>query len=351
MVVDGFINLDSFQQSIEKTGGGTFDLFLLLADHYFFQSLMILNLAGPTIAVISAMVAIASFLKKGEFHPVLAAGVPTYRATISLLLGVLIVNGFLIANQELVLPNVAVKLQRRHGQVANAAQRVEPQFSPRWKMFVSGESVFPAENRLSRPQFRLPSVISPNQDTLRAENAIYLPAKDTSQSPGWLLVDISPTFADLSLSETGRSVIIPQPGRNDVFIQCHLSFSQMSRRTSNYTLVGTWDLFRRLREPYGSVISRRNMLTHLHSRMTSPLLSVVGLYLIIPLIIRKDRMSNMQQVTNIAVCMLVLGIVFGLTMGSSALGQSGILRADQAAWAPLIFSGTLAAFLSGVVRT
>ncbi|MDB4731615.1 LptF/LptG family permease, partial [bacterium] len=107
VVVDGFVNLDSFQYAVDKQGGGVVKLFALMIDHYFFQSLMILNLAGPAIVVISAIVALASFLKNGEFHPVLAAGVPTYRATISLLLGMCIVNGVLIANQELVLPNVA----------------------------------------------------------------------------------------------------------------------------------------------------------------------------------------------------------------------------------------------------
>lgn len=351
VVVDGFVNLDSFQYAVDRQNGGTLMLFTLIIDHYFFQSLMILNLAGPAIVVISAIAALASFLKNGEFHPMLAAGVPTYRATLALLVGMCVVNGLLIANQELVLPNVAAKLQRTHGQAANTVQKVDPQFDPKWKMFVSGEGVYPEEKRLHLPQFRLPPTLSPNQDTLSAEDALYLAPTSEEPQGGWLLKNVSTDLSKLSLSEAGQEVIIPQPNQRDVFVSCHLTFSQMSRKTSNYSLMGTSTLFQRLQEPYGSVLSRRSMLTHLHSRLTRPLLTLVGLYIVIPLIIRRDRMSNMQQVTNIAVCMLVLGVVYGLAMGSGFLGQSGILRADQAAWAPLLFGSTFASWLSGVVRT
>ncbi|WP_197442028.1 LptF/LptG family permease [Thalassoglobus polymorphus] len=351
VVVDGFVNLDSFQHSAEKAGGGTTMLFQLMIDHYFYQSLMIIELAGPAIVVISAIAALASFLKNGEFHPVLAAGVPTYRATISLLLGMCVVNGFLIVNQEVILPNVASKLQRRHGQTADDGHKVDPQFDPRWKMFVSGEEVFPAEKRLHKPQFRLPPVISPNQDSISAEDAYYLPPTSNEPQGGWLLKGITTSFEELSLSDTGKKVIVPQPNGTDVFVNCHLTFSQMSRHTSNHSLMGTGTLFQRLQEPYGSVLSRRSLLMHLHSRLTRPLLTIVGLYIVIPLIIRRDKMSNMQQVTNIAVCMLVLGIVYGISMGSGFLGQSGIVRTEQAAWAPLIFGSAFATWLSGLVRT
>ncbi len=351
VVVDGFVNLDSFQHSAEKVGGGTLTLFQLMLDHYFYQSLMIIELAGPAIVVISAIAALASFLKNGEFHPVLAAGVPTYRATISLLVGMCVVNGLLIANQEFVLPNVAAKLQRRHGQTADDGHKVDPQFDPKWKMFVSGEEVFPAEKRLHKPQFRLPPVISPNQDSLSAEDAFYLPPTKEEPQGGWLLKNLSIPYDELSLSDVGRDVVIPQPNGTDAFINCHLTFSQMSRRTSNNTLMGTGTLFQRLQEPYGSVLSRRSLLMHLHSRLTRPLLTIIGLYIVIPLIVRKDKMSNMQQVTNIAVCMLVLGIVYGLSMGSGFLGQSGIVRTEQAAWTPLLLGSTFATWLSGVVRT
>jgi lipopolysaccharide export system permease protein len=115
--------------------------------------------------------------------------------------------------------------------------------------------------------------------------------------------------------------------------------------------MGTPELIRRIQQPSITLQSRRKLLVKLHERLTRPLLTVVGLYLVIPLIIRKERMSVMQQVTNIATCMGVLGVVFGVTLGMQLLGSSGFLQPDQAVWGPLIASGGLATWLSGVVRT
>lgn len=350
-VVDGFVNLDSFQQTVDQKDGGSMMLMRLLADHYFFQSLLIINLAAPAVVVISSIATLASFLKNGEFHPMLAAGVPTYRATVALLVGMFLVNGVVTVNQEVVLPRVAPQLQRRHGQEANTAQEVEPQFDPIWKIFVTGEGAYPEEKRLHQAQFRLPPLISPNQDSISAEDAFFLAPTDQEPQGGWLLKNITDDLETLSLSETGRTVVIPQPNGKDVFVACHLTFSQMSRKTSNYALMSTETLFRRLREPQGNILSRRNMLMHLHHRLTSPIMTLIGLYIVIPMIIRRDKMSNMQQVTNIAMCMFVLGIIYGLATGVGFLGQSGILKGEQATWIPLLFGSTFACWLSSVVRT
>lgn len=351
VVVDGFVNLDQFQHAVEKQNGGTGMLFLLLADHYFFQSLMIADIAGPSLVVISVIAVLASFLKRGEFHPMLAAGVPAYRATRSLLWGVILANLLLIANQELVLPRVAMKLERRHGQTLDDGKRVEPQFDPRWKIFVTGESIISGRNLLLKPQFRLPPTISRNQSTLLADEAHYLPPTDDQPRGGWHLINIANSYESLLLTETGSEVLVLQPNGTDVFVHCHLTPSQLSKRTSNFGLMSTFTLWQRLQEPYSSAMSRRGMLTNFHSRFTRPLLTLVGLFIVIPMIVRRDRMSNMQQVTNIALCTLVLGIVYGLTLGAGVLGQSGLIRAEQAAWLPIVFGGTFASWLSGIVRT
>ncbi|TWT58084.1 putative permease YjgP/YjgQ family protein [Thalassoglobus neptunius] len=355
-VIDGFTNLDSFQESVEEANGNSMMLLNLMAHHYFYHSLMVIDLAGPSIVVISAVSTLALLLKSGEIHPVLAAGIPTYRLTLPLAFGVLAISGALLANQELVLPAIAPKLQRKHGQSAEDAQNVDPQFDLRWQMFLTGEGVYPEEKRLHKPQFRIqPPLLTTDYFTLEAEDGIYLPPQsdeDGTQRPGgWLLKQTSVPFQEFPLTELGRQNIVPQPNGTDVFINTHLSFSQMSRKTSNYRLMGTPQLLRFLHEPYGSDISRRGILMHLHSRITQPLLTLVGLYIVIPLIVRKDRMSTMQQVTNIATCVIVLAIIYGVSIGSSFLGQSGIVPAEQAAWVPIVLGGSLAGWLTGSVRT
>lgn len=344
-VVDGFTNLDDFQVRTDGFG----ELFLRMTQYYGYQSLLIVDLAGPTLCVISIMCVLAIFLKNGEVHPVLAAGVPTYRLTLPLVIGVLLVNAMLIANQELVLPRIAPHLQGHHGDTAASEQKVREQYDPKWWIFVTGKSAIPAEKRIHHPKFQLPAqTLAQDFVWIEAEDAIYKPP--VNGVGGWHLINLKTDISDLGLTSSGEEIVIPQPD-GSLFIASTLTFDQVSRQTSNYRLVSTWSLIQRLQLPAGSLISRRALLTHLHSRLTRPILILIGAFIVVPLIVRRDKMGPMAQVTNIATCMLTLGVVFGISMGTQFLGQSGLLRPDQAVWGPLVLSGSFAGWLSGIVRT
>ncbi len=348
-VIDGFTNLDEFQSATQSSG--SIAMLALMAKHYLYQSAMLLDLAGPTIIVLSAMCSLVLLLRHGEIHPVLAAGVPTYRMTFPLIVGSVLVCGLLVVNQEFLLPRIAHHLQGRYGDVASDAQSVQPQYDPQWWIFVSAKEAYADEKRLHRPEFQLPApTLADDYVSITAEDAIYLPATRT-ESAGWLLKNVDNTLTDIPLTEQGRKIIVPQPNSNNVFIACVLTFDQLSKQASNYRLISTPDIFQRLKHPSGSSISRQALLIQLHTRLTRPLLILVGVICVIPLIIRKERMSNLQQVTNIAICMAVLGIIFGLTTASHYLGQSGVLKPVQAVWFPLICSGSFAGWLTGSVRT
>jgi lipopolysaccharide export system permease protein len=351
VVVDGFTNLDEFQLKQKGSAGGTLALLLRFSRYYLYQSALIIDMIGPTILVIASMSVLALMLRQGEIHPVLAAGVPTYRATRPLILGVLAVNFCLGINQEIILPAVAPHLQGRRGDLAMDTQKVEPQYDYLTRIFISGTGIVPAERRLDGPEFLLPTpVLATDFTVLRAEYGIHHPASEEGPA-GWELKNISPPYESLPLTDAGRRLLILQPNGRDLFVQTTLPFEQLNRQASNPSLMGTPELIRRIQQPSITLQSRRKLLVKLHERLTRPLLTVVGLYLVIPLIIRKERMSVMQQVTNIATCMGVLGVVFGVTLGMQLLGSSGFLQPDQAVWGPLIASGGLATWLSGVVRT
>lgn len=348
-VVDGFTNLDAFQQATQDQG--TAALLARMGTHYLYQSAMIVDLAGPSIAVISVMCVLVILLRTGEVHPLLAAGVRTYRLSLPLVAGVLGVNGFLIANQELILPRIAPHLQGTHGDTASDAQLVQSQYDPLWRTFVSGEHAYPAERRITNVEFRLPApTLASDFVTLQAENAIFMPA-DQGLPAGWLLEEATPAFEALPLTETGQEVVIPQPNGRDLFVASSLTFDQMSQQSGSVRLIGTPELFRRLQQPSRSLSTRRSQLVQLHVRLTRPLLNLTGVFLVVPLIVRRDRMSTMQQVTNVAICMATLGLVFGVCFCGELLGQSGLIRPEQGVWGALSFSATLAAYLSGVIRT
>ncbi|WP_437186392.1 LptF/LptG family permease [Planctomicrobium sp. SH668] len=350
-IVDGFMNLDEFQGKGDQDTGSTLALITRILQYYMYQSAGIINTAGPSILVISSMSVLALMLKQGEVHPVLAAGVPTYRATLSLLWGMILISGLLILNQEFVLPRIAPYLQGKRGDQVEDSLKVESQTDYLTKIFVSGSGLIPSEQRLESPEFLLPdSLLATSFVAIKAEQGYYS-SGDENRPAGWLLKNISPTFDKLPLTEAGRKLIIPSPNSNDVFVILSLSFDQLNRQASNPSLVSTANLIRRLQQPSGTSISRRRLLLNLHERITRPLVTIIGLYLVIPLIVRREKMSVMQQVTNIATCAAVLGIVHGSSLGIHLLGEAGILRPEQAVWGPIVASGGLAAWMSGITRT
>jgi lipopolysaccharide export LptBFGC system permease protein LptF len=52
-----------------------------------------------------------------------------------------------------------------------------------------------------------------------------------------------------------------------------------------------------------------------------------------------------------AVCAAVLGVFYGLTEASFALGGTGLIAADLAAWIPVVVTGVASAWTSGLVQT
>ena len=345
-VVDGFTNLDEFQKN-----EGTLEMFLRMAQYYGFRSAMIIDLAGPTVLVISVVCTLGIFLKQGEFHPVLAAGIPTYRATLPLAIAMLTLNGLLAANQELLLPRLAPYLLGHHGELEADAQEVESKYDPKSLIYISGKTVLLSSRELTLPEFLLPTpTIATDLVTLRGEKATYVPPKGGIPA-GWLIRNVSPPIEEMPLTDVGRRIIQPLKNGTDVFVLTALTADQLTREAANLQLVSTPTILRRLGQPSDTARSRRTLLVGLHSRLTRPLLTLIGLYVTIPLIIRRERMSVMQQVTNIAVCGCVLGIVYGSAMGMQYVGQAGFIQPDQAVWAPLIAGSGLAGWLSGIVRT
>ena len=341
-VVDAFANLDAFQQTSRNQGLG----FMLahMAEHYLYQSSSLLELIGPTMATTAVMTVLALLVRHRELSAILAAGVPTYRLAVPFVVGVALVNGALIANQELIVPRIAHRLQGSHEDTRREAVAIEPQYDANW-VYVSGSELLPGKRRIRSPEFRLPAQFSSELTTIKADRATYYP-NGTQRPAGWLLEGALPAFSELHLTEAGRNAI----GNNGqrLFIASDLSAEQLLQGSTGYRYLSTWSLLERLRQPAGSIRTARAMIMNLHARLTRPLLSLIGVFLVIPLVVRREHDG---LVGNLALCMTVVSSVFGLWLGCQFLGQTPLVRPETAAWFPLIFGGGLAAWLSSGVRT
>ncbi|MCA9074954.1 MAG: LptF/LptG family permease [Planctomycetaceae bacterium] len=345
-VVDGFTNLDAFQSATH--GESTSAMLTFMGRNYLYRTSWVFDLIGPTLITTSAVAVLALLIRHGELNPLLAAGVPTYRLARPLLIGVVLIHAALLANKEIILPKIAVHLTGTHGEDANDAQQVETQVDRQTGMVISGVELIPATRTLLGAEFRMGgSKLVREFVTLKAETAVFLDANGDEPS-GWHLVNMSPQFDRLDLTDLGRERIVPQENGTDVFVVTEVSYDQLHNRGTNYKFLSTPDLMRRVRRPTSGVSMQRAQVMHLHERFTRPLVNMMAIYLAIPLLVRRESRS---LVTDIAVCMGVLGVLLGVIESCMYLGKGGLVSPEAAIWAPLMVGGVLAAWISPRVQT
>ncbi len=343
-VMDGFSNMDAFQKK-----DGTVGMLGRMGMHYVYQSSLIFDLVGPSLSVIAVMIVLAMLLKHNEFYPVLAAGVPTYRIAQPLALGVLAVAGLLFANQELIIPNVAQHLQSIQGATASDARKFDPQYDTQTLIFVSGKELIPAQHRILKPAFVLstPNIVTDYEPELQGDYAEYRLAQG-NRPAHWLLKNYSPPFDKRKLTAAGRNVVITHKNGKDLILVIGLTFDQLQNRSTGFRYLSTLDLLHRIQYPSAHASSTRAQIMNLHGRFTRPVVSLISVFLVIPLILRKER-DNIA--TNIAICTLVLALVLGIGQGMEFLGQTSLVKPEIAAWTPIFIGGTLASWLTGTVKT
>lgn len=345
IVADGFTNLDAFQRTAGDDGAAA--LLASMARHYAYQSSRIFGLSGPTLAVMSTMCVLALALKHGEIHPLLAAGVPMYRIALPLIGGVLAINGLLTLNEELVIPRIAPHLQTTHGETGTDSQRFEATYDETSLILIFGRELVPSTAAIREPKFLVPKSLLVEATFIRADEAVYLPERG-GHPAGWLLKNAQPRFEQLRLLPPGEQIVLPHAAPGDVFIRSALTFDQLYNRSTGYRYLSTSDLVWRIRHPSAGMATRRAHVLHLHERLTRPLLTLVGVFLVIPLVARREQMS---LVSGIAVCMTVVGAVYALSQVMLLAGHTGWVSPAACAWLPLIGGGSLAAWLSPLART
>jgi lipopolysaccharide export system permease protein len=344
VVIDAFTNVDGFQEGTKSTLG----VLAKMAAYYGYQSSVFFAMTGPILAVIASMVVLAILQKNSEIQPVLAAGVPAYRLIVPLIAGMLAVNGVLIANQEFVIPRISHHLQANRNQPGATGHDVEPVYDYETHIYIDGDELFLDTHRMHGAKFVLPvPEIALELTTLKSAEAVYYRER-AGRPSGWLLKHASPAFPELNLTPAGRQVIHAVAGGEGVFVVTDVSFDQLYNRSRNYKFIPTPELLRRINNPAIGMTSVRGQIMHLHARLTQPLTNLFCVLIVLPLIIRRESKG---LVTNLAMCSGVLGVVFVVSQVFLYLGSANLIAPDQAAWAPVVFSGTLGAWLSGFAQT
>ncbi|HLQ44999.1 MAG TPA: LptF/LptG family permease, partial [Planctomycetaceae bacterium] len=334
VVFDGFTNVDAFQDR----AGGASALVVLghMAQFYAYQATVLFDLVAPILTVVSTMVVFTLLQKNREIHPILSAGVPTFRLIVPLLIGTLAVNGLLMLNQEMVFPELAGELLKPIGSNAHDGQEVQTRRDFSSHIEISGQRLFLTERTLRNAEFLLPAPELVSEiTTLKCEQAVYQ-RKSRQRPAGWHLQGAVPRVSELRLTPAGRKLLLPTVEADEVFVVTDIGCEQLLDVATSYRYQSTVDLIERLRNPTFSAMTARSQVLHLHERLTRPLFSVLAVCLAVPLVLRKESFS---LITNLAACTGVMMFVLVLKEASVYLGRMNWVSQDLAIWLPIIVSG------------
>jgi lipopolysaccharide export system permease protein len=346
IVFDAINNLDDFQN--RTVGQGSHITMLRMAQHYVFQAFRFFDLIGPILIVLSVMAVFATLQRQNEIFPILSAGVPTWRLAVPITVGALSILLLLTLNQELIIPEVADRLQAPRGTNKSAAHAVQTTRDYGTNIEISGEQLYLPERKVESAEFLLPVpelVVEPV--TLRTTEAIQIPARG-ERPAGWLLRDAQPRFHELALTEKGREHVFTSQENNDLFVKSDVTIDQLHNRTTSFKYLSTAELIRRIRSGAIGRISIRSQTLHLHERLTRPLLILLSVLITIALTMRKESTGLLLNVAN---CTTVLGVLFLITQATLHVGRMNLIPLEVAAWIPVALSGTCTAWLASSVQT
>jgi lipopolysaccharide export system permease protein len=342
VIIDGFTNIDDFSE-----GQGTGAMLQSMATHYLFQSVVFFDLIGSILAVTAVMVVFALLQKSSEILPILAAGIPMTRLLRPVVYGMGVLTLGIVINQEVVLPRISHFLEAPRGQKATGDKSVEPVYDHQTQILITGRSLFVREQRMEQATFVLPiGEVAAELTNIRAKNARWF-SKTPDREAGWLLEGAIPKFSDIHLTAGGVTHVLPTEKPDEIFIVTGVSFDQLYSRHSSYKYLSTLDLIRRIKNP-SDIVSIKAQVMHLHTRLVRPLLNLACVFIAVPLIVRRESRS---LITSFALCSVVLGAMLALLQLCAYLGQVNLLRADVAAWLPIIACGTVGAWVSGLMQT
>jgi len=345
VVIDLFTNVDDFQEH----SGSHVELIVRILEFYAYRVSEFFEMSGPVLIVISVIVVLGLLQKHSETYPILAAGIPAFRLIRPLLIAAAILNGALIVNQEFIIPALAVQLQTPRGNKTAQVQRVEPVLDYwNYLMHIDGDQVLVDSQTLVGASFALPkSEIASQICVLTAEKATFISETKKHRS-GWLLQNMVGVLDTDVLTDEGRKRIIPCSNGKDVFIVSEVSFDQLYNQGRNLKLLSSMQLIQRLQNPSTGPLPVLSQSLALHARITRPLLCLLNIAIALPLVMRKETQS---LIANMVVCAGVLGMLYIVAQACFLLGSIGRLSPDFAAWLPVILTGIISTWTSGMVQT
>jgi lipopolysaccharide export LptBFGC system permease protein LptF len=345
VVLDVFVNLDEFTK-----GGQPIPTILYNIGNYYFYNLpLYFSQLSGVITAFAACATLARMQRQNEIVAVLSSGTSMYRLAAPIMVAGLMMNGLLILDEEVVLPNVAHKLARQRDDVEGT--KVDPVWFVR-DTGTDGESRLVSAQHFSLKQQAIRDLIVLElasdassrgrlAHVVTADKALWNPEKK-----GWDLV----RGIRVSASEDESSTIFDQhqmkPEPID-FYPCTLTPEELQLRKTTQ-----WIQFLSTRQL--NLLAKRkevnsNQIAQVkHGRFTMPIGNMILMVLGMSFFLHRLPDSVLTQGAKaLGTCAVAFIISF---MGQQLVGTIDV-NAALPAWLPIFVFGPLAVLLLDNVKT
>jgi lipopolysaccharide export system permease protein len=332
VVIDLFPKLDDFADQVHGLG----PLVRSIASYYGYQVIRIFDQLCEPIVLLAAMFTVAWVQRNNELLPLLSAGVPTRRVLRPILLGASLMIGLGVANQELVIPQVADALLADKSDLHGSKYiGVQGSFEPN---YVHVEGAIASRKDLEVKPFyvALPETMTGGLIHLSAKRANYLPDRKK-----WLLEDTVPATLDPC-----PPVLEPLDAGRYYLKVDEVDFDVLTRNKNWCMFAATGKLRELLYRPDGRRQPAIAVLFHM--RLTRPVLGVLLVVMGLSLILRDP---NRNVFVGVGLCLIMCAVFFAAVFACRQLGELELLTPAVAAWLPVLLFGPFAFALFDAIHT
>lgn len=344
IVMDGVGNAQELASySKQRTGG----VLLLMFEYYGPRLLWFFDFAAGSLATVAAVLTVSWLQRTNEYTAIVAAGIRPGRVIRTVVIATLAMAGLAAANREFWLPRVRGRLAYNAQDLeGNRGRPCTPTFDPQSDILLSAKGVFPLQQRLDTPSFRLTA--SPWGRQITADSAFYRPAAE-GRPAGYLfrgvkqpanlgqLASISAQGAPALLSPSDTPGLAP----DECFVVSVVTFEQLALGSGYRQFLSTPELLRGLH--LRTLHSGADVLMTLHKRFVQPLLDVTIVFLALPLVLLRG--SRTMIWAGMASSALTTALFLSI-LACQGLGMNYLLRPTLAIWLPLLVFAPISFSLS-----
>lgn len=340
IILDLFVNLDEFTKVRSQTSMQTLAKIVDFYGHNLF--LYFAQLAG-VITLVAGCFTLGRFHRTNELTAILATGTSLYRVATPLLLAGLAMNILWFADQELIIPNIAGKLARRHGDIEgrhsfaiwflpdpdrNNALVSASMFSPLNKEMRGVVIIQRDENN------RMTDIIRADQGRWDEERQVWHLVNVSVDHPGILSADGIPMESQRTNAMAYPSNLTPK----------EMALQQATQWTSFLSLPE----LNRLQKHF-EARGAAEFIKVKHSRLTTFIMNLTLMCLGIPFFLNRERPSVVIQGGK---CLLLCGVCYVFTFFCNTIDLSMFnLSPALPPWLPVLIFAPIAVLTLDGIKT